>query len=242
MQSLTYLNVAPRTTSSLTSLEYNISLDIKNTNASSQHVELALSVDKVVSCNCFRSGHAQDSCAFPLAIIIKESPKKLLQAVHSWRDVDRLEGVVASNVDWLEGVVAFVETAEESCVQDVDAGIVEIDDEGLNQAYDELLTQEFNPDAEDFKDDTEDFPVTGEFYSLYLNSFSSVLFFNFICFAWLVNYVSLYCISNQKLKALIPNKGKKKVQFQDLDKTEVKNALAGGQRRVSMPRFGPSMP
>ena len=43
--------------------------------------------------------------------------------------------------------------------------------------------------------------------------------------------VPCYCASNEKLKALIPDKGKKKVQFLDLDDTQVKNALAGGQRR-----------
>ena len=43
--------------------------------------------------------------------------------------------------------------------------------------------------------------------------------------------VPCYCASDEKLKALILDKGKKKVRFLDLDDTEVKNALAGGQRR-----------
>ena len=119
-------------------------------------MELSSSVDRVVCCNCFRSGHAQDSFTFPLATIIEESPQKLLQAVHSERDVVGLEGLVAS-----------VETVEAGCVQGIDGGVVEIDDERLNLAYDELLTQEFNPDAEDFEDDTEDSPCEiGEFHAV----------------------------------------------------------------------------
>ena len=56
------------------------------------------------------------------------------------------------------------ETNQEEIVKrDRDAGMVEIDDERLNQVYNELLIQKFNLDAEDFKDDAKDVhSVVGE--------------------------------------------------------------------------------
>jgi hypothetical protein len=85
--------------------------------------------DRVICCNCFRFGHAHDVCNFPLATIIEESPQKSVQVVQSGGVSDRLEGVEACS-----------RTVEERLREYLDTGIVEIDDERLNQAYDSMMS------------------------------------------------------------------------------------------------------
>jgi uncharacterized protein YecT (DUF1311 family) len=82
-------------------------------------------------------------CSFPSATLIEQSPEKVVQVAQNEAHETNCLDVEASN-------------RQERVEEDLYSGSIEIDDEKLNQAYDELLTQEFNPDAEDFEDDTED--------------------------------------------------------------------------------------
>jgi hypothetical protein len=106
-------------------------------------------------------------CSFPSATLIEQSPEKVVQVAQNEAHETNCLDVEASNRQ--ERVEVDLYSAHNEAHKDVEAsnrqerveedlysGSIEIDDEKLNQAYDELLTQEFNPDAEDFEDDTED--------------------------------------------------------------------------------------
>ena len=82
--------------------------------------------ESVACLNCFRSTHATVDCEYVVATVISESPLKQADD----QGVDSVEKTVYAEV-------------KKSC---------ELDDDDLNEAYDELLMQEFNPDAEDFEE------------------------------------------------------------------------------------------
>jgi hypothetical protein len=92
--------------------------------------------EKIVCLNCFRSTHATEECEYIKATVISESPLKEVEIENHGAKQERILTVANRDTDTiLDG---------------------ELNDDDLNEAYDELLTQEFNPDAEDFEEDIED--------------------------------------------------------------------------------------
>ena len=85
--------------------------------------------ERAACLNCFRAMHETVNCEYAKATLILESPLK--QADQGFDCVEK-------------SVYAEV---KKSC---------DLDDDDLIEAYNELLTQEFNPDAEDFEEEHDD--------------------------------------------------------------------------------------
>jgi hypothetical protein len=94
--------------------------------------------EKIVCRNCFQSTHRTTDCEYVLATVIRESPvKEAKNEEPGVKCVDNAvrDGLIDNTNNMLDG---------------------ELKDEELNEAYDELLTQKFNPDVEDFENYQDD--------------------------------------------------------------------------------------
>jgi hypothetical protein len=111
--------------------------------------------EKVVCGNCFRAIHAISECEYLSTIVIPESPLKI--AVIE-------EPVVECNA-------SAAQAEDQKYNNELLPG--ELKDDDFNEAYDELLTQEINPDSKDFNNDHDE--ATGD------QNLSKYFFFNNYC-------------------------------------------------------------